>query len=249
MSTVLSGKGDDDDDDDHHDVDDGNSSRNKGAHSVRNQGGSTTDEYSSSAVASTNKRSDQSHAVDSFFASIRVPASFIVATSFSEMFGIYNSNGAAGDDDVDGSKNSTVVQRYLQGLCIGCQFVTFMLSLSVVVFSTSALIRGLTANFDPYAENGYELLFREFHYEFIVTRWSFEMSLFGFLVAVCCKILYEFELFNVTSDDFDRQHLEVGIAIVLIMSSLCLHLFSYINSTLIGWKNSKQANTQTGAFL
>jgi hypothetical protein len=113
-----------------------------------------------------------------------------------------------------------------------------MLSLTVVVFSTAALIRGLTANFDPHAENGYELLFREFHYEFIVTRWSFQISLFGFLMAVCCKILYEFQLFNVASPNFDRQHLEIGIAIILVMSSLCLHLFSYINSTLIGWKNS-----------
>ena len=191
---------------------------------------------SNSSIVDRSSFEDQSHAVESFFASIRVPASFIVATSFSEMFGIYNSDDGNGDD-ID-YKDSTLVQQYLQGFCVGCQFISFMLSLSVVVFSTAALIRGLTANFDPYAENGYELLFREFHYEFIVTRWSFQVSLFGFLAAVCSKILYEFQLFNVASPNFDRQHLEIGIAIILVMSSLALHLISYMNSTLIGWKNS-----------
>jgi hypothetical protein len=202
----------------------------------KNKGGDGhggNDPFSSMAVHSVGSCIDQSDAVHSFFASIRVPASFITATSFSELFGMYN-----GEED----KNSTTIQKFLQGFCMTCQGFSFILSLSVILISTSALTRGLTANFDPYAENGYELLFREFHYEFVVTRWSFTMSMFGFLLAVGAKILYEFELINISSDNFDRSRLEIGIAVVLIMSSLCLHLYSYLNSTLIGWKNSKLHN-------
>ena len=232
MSTIVSEQGEEVEDDLRH-----RKSTNKRDNGSSSSTYDTSFSGRRSSIVDRSSFEDQSHAVESFFASIRVPASFIVATSFSEMFGMYN--GDDGNGDIDDYKNDTMVQQYLQGLCIGCQFVSFMLSLTVVVFSTAALIRGLTANFDPYAENGYELLFREFHYEFIVTRWSFQISLFGFLAAVCSKILYEFQLFNVASPNFDRQHLEIGIAIIMVMSSLCLHLFSYINSTLIGWKNSK----------
>jgi hypothetical protein len=160
---------------------------------------------------------DQSGAVDSFFSSIRVPSSFIVGVSFSELFGNYK-----GDGQDDGS----TVQQFLQTMCVLCQGFTFCLSLSVIVLSTSALIRGLTANFDPFAENGYELLFREFHFEFVCVRWAYNMSMFGFLLAVGAKILHEFELFNYESEDFERGHMEMGIAVVLILLAMAMHLFA-----------------------
>ena len=169
---------------------------------------------------------DQSAAVESFFSSIRVPSSFIVGVSFSEMF-----------SSVDEDKNNSTVQHLLHIITLTCQGFTFGLSLSVIVLSSSALVRALTANFDPYAENGYELLFREFHFEFVCVRWAYNMSMLGFLLAVGSKILYEFELFNFESDNWERSHLEIGIAVVLIISALAMHLFAYMNSTLVGWEN------------
>lgn len=172
-------------------------------------------------------RLDQTPSVDSFFSSIRVPASFLAGTSFSQMFSIDN----------DDQHNNSVVQNKLQTACIVCQGFAFVFSMNVIVMSSSALTRMLTANFDPFAENAYEMLFREFHYEFLIVRWSFNVSLYGFLAAVTFKILYEFELFNVQADGYDRDRMELGIAVLLLMLAFYIHLTAYVNQTLIGWKN------------
>eukprot|EP00536_Pseudo-nitzschia_multiseries_P007384 jgi/Psemu1/287079/fgenesh1_pg.174_\ len=129
------------------------------------------------------------------------------------------------------------IQRFLQGICVVCQGFTFVLSQCVMMLASSALVRHLTANFDPFAENGYELLFREFHFEFLCVRWCFNTAMFGFLLAVGCKILHDYQLFDISSDGFEDWHLKIGIAVVLIMTALTLHLLAYLNSTLIGWDN------------
>eukprot|EP00539_Tryblionella_compressa_P002745 CAMPEP_0178740502 /NCGR_PEP_ID=MMETSP0744-20121128/4626_1 /TAXON_ID=913974 /ORGANISM="Nitzschia punctata, Strain CCMP561" /LENGTH=286 /DNA_ID=CAMNT_0020393283 /DNA_START=4 /DNA_END=864 /DNA_ORIENTATION=- len=168
---------------------------------------------------------DHSGTVDRFFSSIRVPASFLASTSFSQIFGI----AINGDD--------TPVQRQLQILCLLCQGLAFILSMNVVFLSSSALVRSLSNNYDPYAESGYDFLFREFHFEFVCVQWSFQVSLFGFLLAVTAKILYAFELFDFQGENYDRNRLELGIGVCLCMGSLMIHLFSYVNSTLVGWNN------------
>jgi len=185
-----------------------------------------------SVIAShSHHASDQSDTVQTFFANILVPASFIIGVSFSELFNTkYSGNNQNDFGESD-------IQRFLRGICVVCQGFTFALSLCVMMLSSSALVRQLTANFDPYAENGYELLFREFHFEFICVRWCFNTALFGFLLAVGCKILHEFHLFDINGDGFERWHLEIGIAVVLIMTALTLHLGAYLNSTLVGWDN------------
>jgi hypothetical protein len=70
------------------------------------------------------------------------------------------------------------------------------------MLSTTALIRSLAEDFDCFAENGYELLFREFHFEFVCVQWPFMVSLFGFLLAATARVLHQFKLFNVTGDNF-----------------------------------------------
>jgi len=177
----------------------------------------------------TSLAKDCSHAVDNFFGSVRVPASFLVATSFSEIFGIAaNKNNYNDESDI---------QRQLQLICLLFQGLSFVLSVHVIFLCTSALVRSLTNNFDPYAENGYEFLFREFHFEFVCVQWSFQVSLFGFLMAVTAKILYGFELFNTQSEHYDQKHWQLGIGVCLVMFSLMIHLFSYMNSTLVGWNS------------
>mmetsp|Transcript_15597 Transcript_15597/g.29029 ORF Transcript_15597/g.29029 Transcript_15597/m.29029 type:complete len:323 (+) Transcript_15597:75-1043(+) len=166
---------------------------------------------------------DQTAAAESFLASIRVPASFLAAASFSEMF----------DNDVE--HNNSSIQLNLQAACLICQGLTFVLATNVIILSSSSLVRVLTADFDPFAENPYEMLFREFHFEFVSIRWSFLVSLYGFLVAVTLKTLYQFELFNIYADNYERYRLELGIAVVLLMSALYMQLSAYVNSTLIGW--------------
>ncbi|CAB9511734.1 expressed unknown protein [Seminavis robusta] len=168
---------------------------------------------------------DQSGAVERYFASVRVPASFLAATSFTELF-------ATSFNPDDSS-----IQRQLQLICLLCQGLSFVLSMNVIVLCSQALVRGLTGNFDPFSETGYEFLFREFHFEFVCVRWSFLVSCFGFLLAVTAKILYSFELFNFSSESYERNHLELGVGVCLVMASLMTHLASYVNSTMVGWKS------------
>lgn len=168
--------------------------------------------------------SSQAGAVDSFFGSIRVPAAFLAATSFAELF-----------HSVDPDQSN--IQCFLHTVYVTCQGFSFVLSLIVIIMSSTALIRSLAADFDPFAENGYELLFREFHYEFVSVRWCFLVALFGFIVAVAARILHEFQLFDVTAENFERRYLEMGVAVCLLMTALMLHLFGYINRTMIGWNN------------
>ena len=139
---------------------------------------------------------DHSKAVEGFFASIRIPASFLAATSFSELFA------------VSINPSDTSIQRLLLTICLACQGVSFVLSMNVIVLSTQALTWSLTGNFDSVAETGYEFLFREFHFEFVSVRWSFIVSLYGFLCAVTAKILYGFELFNIHGDSISSWALE-----------------------------------------
>jgi hypothetical protein len=110
--------------------------------------------------------------------------------------------------------------------------VTFLLSTNTVMISTAALISSLHGNYDPIAESGYMLLKRSFEYEFVMTRWSYLVSLLAFIVAVTNRILFEFQLF--TSSEARKQ---MGIAVCLLMSGLVLHLVSFLNSTLYCWKN------------
>lgn len=168
--------------------------------------------------------SNQAGAVDQFFGSLRIPASFLAATSFAELF------HSVGADQSD-------IQSFLHTVYVTCQGFSFVLSLIVIIMSSTALVRSLAADFDPFAENGYELLFREFHYEFVSVRWAFMVALFGFIVAVAARVLHQFQLFDVEAENFERRYLEMGIAVCLLMTALMLHLFGYINKTMIGWNN------------
>jgi hypothetical protein len=179
---------------------------------------------STMAMAGERTPVDQSAAVDSFFSSIRIPASFLAATTFDELF-------------VTVSVDDQGVQKFLQIAYLVFMGVSFMLSMNVIVLSTSALVGSLAENYDCLAETGYDLLFREFHYEFVCVQWSFMWSLFGFLVAVVVRILFEYELFHISSESFEWYQLQLGVAVCLIMTSLMLHSLSYLNTTLVGWNN------------
>lgn len=110
--------------------------------------------------------------------------------------------------------------------------MTFLLSTNTVVISTAALVKGLHADYDPMSESGYMLLKRSFEYEFVVTRWSYLVSLLAFLVAVTNRILFEFRLF--TSSEVRKT---MGVAVCLLMSGLILHIVSFLNSTLYCWND------------
>ena len=95
----------------------------------------------------------------------------------------------------------------------------------------------------------YALLYCEFHFKFLCTRWCFHTAMFAFMNAVGSKILYEFQLFDMygttsngngedeADENYEHWQFNIGLAVVLIITVLTLHLGSYLNFTLIGWNN------------
>jgi hypothetical protein len=161
----------------------------------------------------------------SYVDSTILTASFLAGAAFTGLFSLNVSNEGA-------LKKDTTVERFLLLSYRWAMFVTFLLSTNTVVISTAAIVKGLHADFDPMSENGYMLLKRSFEYEFVVSRWSYLVSLLAFLVAVTNRILFEFQLFS--SSEVRKT---MGVAVCLLMSGLILHLISFLNSTLYCWNN------------
>jgi hypothetical protein len=151
-------------------------------------------------------------------------SSFLAGAAFSGLFSLKVSN--------EGAKRDTAIERFLRLSYMWAMFVTFLLSTNTVVISTAAIVKGLHAGYDPMSESGYMLLTRSFEYEFVLSRWSYLMSLLAFLVAVTTRILFEFQMF--TSSEVRKT---LGVAVCLLMSGLILHLVSFLNSTLYCWNN------------
>lgn len=80
------------------------------------------------------------------------------------------------------------------------------------------------------AETAYQMLRREFDYEFSVTRWSFLVSLMSFLSGVTIRMVLQFNLLLKER----RNHL---IGVLGTMIAVLSHLLSYINQTLYCWPN------------
>jgi len=116
-------------------------------------------------------------------------------------------------------------------------FWSFLLSVNTVVISTAAATKNLNGGYSPIATSGYALLSDVFRYEFLITRWSYLLSLLSFLMATTNRILYEFKLFSFPDEKREKRMKFVGVAVCLFMSALVLHLVGYINTTLYGLNN------------
>jgi hypothetical protein len=113
-------------------------------------------------------------------------------------------------------------------------FLCFLLTITTLVFSTAALTKSLTDGYNTLTTCGVALLNSEaFHYEFVMTRWSFQMGILFYLTAVMNRILLEFHLLT----DPRPKIRYLGIAVCLLMSSLMFHIISFVNTTLITWNN------------
>jgi len=160
---------------------------------------------------------DHSAAVATYFGDIRTPAMLIVGASIAALF----------DNTVEMAKRNNKAER----LCIRtynvCVMLSFMLSLYAIVTATAAGVMVLRGEFNPLALSAYELLQREFLFEFSSVRLSYLMSLLSFVVGVTSRALLEYNLLRKGRGD-------TAMALSLAMGSLILYLGSYINSTMGG---------------
>jgi hypothetical protein len=83
---------------------------------------------------------------------------------------------------------------------------------------------------NPIATSPYELMKREYEFEFLMTRWSFYMSLFTLLGAIACRALIEFDLLQ-------QDRIRSAIVIVSAFSGLFFHLLSFVNERIYCYNN------------
>jgi len=158
---------------------------------------------------------------DRYFGSIRCPASFLAGASLGALF-IF----AAKNRTADRSKS----ERYVTIIYHLLMMMAYNFSMSTVVVSTAADVTVLHGGFNPMAYSAYELMKREFEFEYVSVRWSFLMSLFSFLGGVTSRAVLEFGLLQ-------AERRRALWFVLLCFISLASHLFSYINQTLYCWPN------------
>jgi hypothetical protein len=159
-----------------------------------------------------------------FFTEIRIPAAFLLGTSFVLVFAL---SSQAKDSEL---KRNTPLQNGVLLLYHVMALVSFLLSLNVVLSSTAASITLLLGVENPVARSTYELLNRELNFEFLMTRFSFYASMYTFLGAITLRTLMEFELLS-------KKRIRSALVILLSMASLVFHWTSHVNQSLYSCPN------------
>lgn len=162
---------------------------------------------------------DHSGTAVSFFTSIRIPAALVAGSSLAIMF--------TNPTDLDRQTRSAWQNRILV-LYHLFALLGFLLSINVVSTATDTATYLLLGMKNPFAYSAYELLRREVNFAFTSCRWSFDMSLCSFLLAVSGRLLVEFKLVS-------RQRRRSLAMLTMAMMSLLLDLFATTNATLHSW--------------
>lgn len=155
-------------------------------------------------------------------------ASFLAGAAFGGLFGL---------SPPESLRKIPRVENVLRVLYNWAIFTSFFLSVNTVVIATAAATKNLNGGYNPMATSGYALLSDVFRYEFLLTRWSYLVSLLSFLMATTNRILYGFQLFSFPDEARAKRMKAVGVAVCLFMSALVLHLLGYVNTTLFGLDN------------
>ena len=162
-----------------------------------------------------------------YFGGIRVPATLITGSSLGFLFAFSQSSSRS-------FRNRTINEIRLIRIYHATVLISFSLALTTVIISTSASITLLQGRHNPFAYTAYELLRREFDYEFCVTIYCFLNSLLCFVCSVTCKVILEFDLLKYNTH---RRHYYPLIALLSMMVAVLTNIISYVNETLYSWSN------------
>ena len=172
-------------------------------------------------ITNPNHNFDFSNEVSAFFTHYQEPCAILTATSllcllkFSKYHRVEDKGRLA---------------RFLVQLSQVCFITSFMLAICGIVVSMIAQGNILLKRFDPVATNVYNVLMREFEFEFTAIRWSFLVSTLSLFVGLICTVLLGNDLFY--QDKMGEKTL-VMMALFSIMSGI----LSYINTNLFSWDN------------
>ena len=157
-----------------------------------------------------------------FFNGVRIPSALIAGSSLGAVFSLVSLANKS-------TRELANVDVVLLRLYHFFAMMSLILSLNVVVMSTVASTTLLLDHHNTLAHSAYHFLNREMRYEFVITRWSFHMSILCFLVGITNRALLEFGLLKKPS----RRRF--GICLVLCLTAFLTHLISFINQTLYNW--------------
>lgn len=164
----------------------------------------------------------------SFFLSYRTPAAILASASLQALLHMTRIHHK--QDRRNKTKNH--LEEWTVTMCHTTFFLSFILSLTMLVISTTAEINIYQGEFKPLAENIFEFLDREFHFESAAVRWCFLGCMFSLLKGLGCHLLLEYNLLR-------EEKLTQGAIMISFMISVMLSLLSYLNvaGAMKPWNN------------
>ena len=148
---------------------------------------------------------------------MRLPATFMTTQALNTLFRLKVNK----EDEANNSVAQTLLIQVTQFLIT----IAFMTAITSVVSGTAASVKILHGGFDPVAATPYDMLIRNFEFEFLSVRWTFLTSIFCFLIGMGTQGIVQFDLL-----DKDKKRL-----LFLFVGSLtCVtsFLISYVNNNI-----------------
>jgi len=169
------------------------------------------------------------HSYPSCYDNIRTPAALIAGSAFAAVFVLADRTKA------DESMKRSRIENNCLLLYMICSLVALLLSLNVVITATATgnmIMFGSAPHGKQsmMAESVFDLLVRDFEYEYLLTRWSFFTSVFSFLGCITSRCLLEFNLLS-------KKRMLSALLVLALNGSLGLHLLSFVNHRLTNCPN------------
>lgn len=168
--------------------------------------------------------SDYTSTAINYFSSVRIPASMIAGSALAALFSL---SAKIKNTEINNRTTLvTVVLLFYHLLALS----SLLLSLNTIITCTAAASSIMFGCDNPIATSPYELMKREYEFEFLMTRWSFYMSLFTLLGAIASRALIEFDLLQ-------KDRIRSAIVIVSAFNGLFFHLLSFVNERIYCYNN------------
>lgn len=163
---------------------------------------------------------DQTPFVSGYFNSMRLPATFMTTQALNTLLKLKINK----DDEADNTATETLLIQITQFLIT----MAFMTAITSVVSGTSASVKVLHGGFDPVAATPYDLLVRNFEFEFLSVRWTFLTSIFCFLTGMGTQGIVQFNLL----DPGKSRMLAIFVG---TLTSVTCFLISYVNNNIFDY--------------
>jgi hypothetical protein len=115
---------------------------------------------------------------------MRLPATFLATQALNSLFRLRESRQIL---NLESEKTLTSITQFLA-------LVAFMAAITSVVSGTAAGVMILNGDFNPMAPTAYELLIRDFEFEFLSVRLNFITAIFAFVVGTGTQSIVQFDL-------------------------------------------------------